>query len=77
MTKWSVSTVCGNAGGVPVEAFSGRSQTIREAVGEDASLKSRDVAALDTPTKQHADLESATATDADAEGNRAPHPGIS
>ncbi|MCK2667181.1 conjugative relaxase, partial [Escherichia coli] len=27
--------------GVPVEAFSGRSQTIREAVGEDASLKSR------------------------------------
>lgn len=34
--------------GVPVEAFSGRSQAIREAVGEDASLKSRDVAALDT-----------------------------
>ncbi|GHL11440.1 hypothetical protein ECZU22_53390 [Escherichia coli] len=26
--------------GVPVEAFSGRSQAIREAVGEDASLKS-------------------------------------
>lgn len=35
--------------GVPVEAFSGRSQAIREAVGEDASLKSRDVAALDNP----------------------------
>ncbi|EES4372355.1 conjugative relaxase, partial [Escherichia coli] len=44
--------------GVPVEAFSGRSQTIREAVGEDASLKSRDVAALDTrKSKQHVDPE--------------------
>ncbi|MFO6204505.1 relaxase domain-containing protein, partial [Pseudomonas aeruginosa] len=32
--------------GVPVRAFSSRSQAIREAVGEDASLKSRDVAAL-------------------------------
>ncbi|EGT9725916.1 conjugative transfer relaxase/helicase TraI [Salmonella enterica] len=44
--------------GVPVESFSGRSQTIREAVGEDASLKSRDVAALDTrKSKQHVDPE--------------------
>ncbi|MCI3849815.1 conjugative transfer relaxase/helicase TraI [Escherichia coli] len=44
--------------GVPVEAFSGRSQAIREAVGEDASLKSRDVAALDTRKfKQHVDPE--------------------
>ncbi|EFK5197601.1 conjugative relaxase [Escherichia coli] len=44
--------------GIPVEAFSGRSQTIREAVGEDASLKSRDVAALDTrKSKQHVDPE--------------------
>ncbi|MEI7412167.1 conjugative transfer relaxase/helicase TraI [Pectobacterium aroidearum] len=34
--------------GVPVEVFSSRSKAIREAVGEDASLKSRDVAALDT-----------------------------
>lgn len=33
---------------VPVEAFSQRSQAINAAVGEDASLKSRDVAALDT-----------------------------
>ncbi|EBV5496021.1 conjugative transfer relaxase/helicase TraI [Salmonella enterica subsp. enterica serovar Newport] len=42
--------------GVPVEAFSSRSQAIREAVGEDASLKSRDVAALDTrKSKQHVD----------------------
>ncbi|EOV5585881.1 AAA family ATPase, partial [Escherichia coli] len=42
----------------PVEAFSGRSQAIREAVGEDASLKSRDVAALDTrKSKQHVDPE--------------------
>ena len=44
--------------GVPVEAFSSRSQAIREAVGEDASLKSRDVAALDTrKSKQHVDPE--------------------
>ncbi|HAJ3899736.1 TPA: AAA family ATPase, partial [Escherichia coli] len=44
--------------GVPVEAFSGRSQAIREVVGEDASLKSRDVAALDTrKSKQHVDPE--------------------
>ncbi|EBR8158635.1 conjugative transfer relaxase/helicase TraI [Salmonella enterica subsp. enterica serovar Newport] len=44
--------------GVPVEAFSGRSQAIREAVGEDASLKSRDVAALDTrQSKQKVDPE--------------------
>lgn len=34
--------------GVPVDIFSQRSQQIREAVGDDASLKSRDVAALDT-----------------------------
>jgi len=33
---------------VPVEAFSQRSQSINAAVGQDASLKSRDVAALDT-----------------------------
>lgn len=32
----------------PVEAFSHRSQAIQEVVGADASLKSRDVAALDT-----------------------------
>ncbi len=38
--------------------LSGRSQAIREAVGEDASLKSRDVAALDTrKSKQHVDPE--------------------
>lgn len=44
--------------GVPVEAFSSRTQTIREAVGEDASLKSRDVAALDTrKSRQHVDPE--------------------
>ncbi len=56
--KWSVSTVCGKMPGVPVEAFSSRSQAIREAVGEDASLKSRDVAALDTrKSKQHVDPE--------------------
>ncbi|EAM8425625.1 conjugative relaxase, partial [Salmonella enterica] len=42
--------------GVPVEAFSGRSQAIRDAVGENASLKSRDVAALDTrKSKQKVD----------------------
>ncbi|MBK5145532.1 conjugative transfer relaxase/helicase TraI [Budviciaceae bacterium BWR-B9] len=34
--------------GVPVEPFSQRSQSIRDAVGEDASRKSRDIAALDT-----------------------------
>lgn len=34
--------------GVPVDIFSRRTQQIREAVGDDASLKSRDVAALDT-----------------------------
>lgn len=33
---------------VPVNVFSSRSQAIREAVGPDASAKSRDVAALDT-----------------------------
>lgn len=33
---------------VPVEAFSQRSQAINAAAGDDASLKSRDVAALDT-----------------------------
>ncbi|WP_064560501.1 conjugative transfer relaxase/helicase TraI [Escherichia coli] len=44
--------------GVPVEAFSSRSQAIREAVGEGASLKFRDVAALDTrKSKQHVDPE--------------------
>lgn len=42
--------------GVPVEAFSSRTQTIRETVGDDASLKSRDVAALDTrKSKQKVD----------------------
>ncbi|EME7695703.1 conjugative transfer relaxase/helicase TraI [Salmonella enterica] len=34
--------------GVPTEPFSTRSQQIREVTGEDASAKSRDVAALDT-----------------------------
>ncbi|MCP9269158.1 conjugative transfer relaxase/helicase TraI [Xenorhabdus sp. XENO-1] len=34
--------------GVPVEVFSSRSKAIDEAVGFDASLKSRDMAALDT-----------------------------
>lgn len=34
--------------GVPVEIFSQRTQQIREAIGDGASLKSRDVAALDT-----------------------------
>lgn len=34
--------------GVPVEPFSQRSQAIKEAVGDEASLKSRDMAALDT-----------------------------
>ncbi|QLK63909.1 conjugative transfer relaxase/helicase TraI (plasmid) [Enterobacteriaceae bacterium Kacie_13] len=34
--------------GVPVGAFSQRSQTISATVGDDASLRSRDVAALDT-----------------------------
>ncbi|HBH8065223.1 TPA: conjugative relaxase, partial [Escherichia coli] len=34
--------------GVPVDIFSTRSQQIREAVGDDASAKSRSVAALDT-----------------------------
>lgn len=44
--------------GVPVEAFSSRTQTIRETVGDDASLKSRDVAALDTrQSKQKVDPE--------------------
>ncbi|WP_145515918.1 conjugative transfer relaxase/helicase TraI [Yersinia aleksiciae] len=33
---------------VPVDAFSSRSKAIDEAVGPDASLKSRDIAALDT-----------------------------
>ncbi|ECC1695399.1 conjugative transfer relaxase/helicase TraI [Salmonella enterica subsp. salamae] len=33
---------------VPVDVFSSRSQAIREAAGPDASVKSRDVAALDT-----------------------------
>ncbi|HAJ7193939.1 TPA: conjugative transfer relaxase/helicase TraI [Escherichia coli] len=33
---------------VPVDVFSSRSQAIREAAGQDASAKSRDVAALDT-----------------------------
>ncbi|ENP3041747.1 conjugative relaxase, partial [Salmonella enterica] len=44
--------------GVPVKAFSSRSQAICEAAGEDASLKSRDVAALDTRrAKQYVDPE--------------------
>ncbi|NCG53664.1 conjugative transfer relaxase/helicase TraI [Serratia fonticola] len=34
--------------GMPVEVYSSRSHTIDEAVGPDASLKSRDIAALDT-----------------------------
>ncbi|MDP0978132.1 conjugal transfer protein TraI, partial [Klebsiella pneumoniae] len=40
--------------GVPVESFSTRSQELREAAGADASLKSRDVAALDTRKSQEA-----------------------
>lgn len=40
--------------GVPVDAFSSRSQAIREAAGPDASLKSRDVAALDTRKSKEA-----------------------
>ncbi|HDZ1356376.1 TPA: conjugative relaxase, partial [Klebsiella pneumoniae] len=40
--------------GVPVESFSTRSQELREAAGPDASLKSRDVAALDTRKSKEA-----------------------
>ncbi|NGE91867.1 relaxase domain-containing protein, partial [Escherichia coli] len=44
--------------GVPTEPYSSRSRTISEAVGDDASLKSRDVAALDTrQSKQKVDPE--------------------
>ena len=39
---------------VPVESFSTRSQELREAAGPDASLKSRDVAALDTRKSKEA-----------------------
>jgi conjugative relaxase-like TrwC/TraI family protein len=39
---------------VPVESFSTRSQEVREAAGPDASLKSRDVAALDTRKSKEA-----------------------
>lgn len=39
---------------VPVEPFSTRSQELREAAGPDASLKSRDVAALDTRRSKEA-----------------------
>ena len=39
---------------VPVEPFSTRSQELREAAGPDASLKSRDVAALDTRKSKEA-----------------------
>ncbi|PLI52421.1 conjugative transfer relaxase/helicase TraI [Klebsiella pneumoniae] len=39
---------------VPVEAFSSRSREVREAAGPDASLKSRDVAALDTRRSKEA-----------------------
>ena len=43
---------------VPAEPFSSRSKAIQAAVGEDASLKSRDVAALDTRrSKQKVDPE--------------------
>ncbi len=43
---------------VPTEPYSSRSKAIREAVGDDASLKSRDVAALDTRrSKQKVDPE--------------------
>ena len=68
----------GNAG-CTGGGLSGRSQTIREAVGEDAPLKSRDVAALDTrKSKQHVDPGDQNGrVDADAEGNRVRHPGIS
>lgn len=40
--------------GVPVEPFSTRTQELREAAGPDASLKSRDVAALDTRKSKEA-----------------------
>ncbi|HCA9660834.1 TPA: conjugative relaxase, partial [Klebsiella pneumoniae] len=40
--------------GVPVESFSTRSQELLEAAGPDASLKSRDVAALDTRKSKEA-----------------------
>lgn len=40
--------------GVPVEPFSTRTQEVREAAGPDASLKSRDVAALDTRKSKEA-----------------------
>lgn len=44
--------------GVPTEPYSSRSKAIREAVGDDESLKSRDVAALDTrQSKQKVDPE--------------------
>lgn len=44
--------------GVPTEPFSSRSKAIQDAVGEDASLKSRDVAALDTrKSKEKVDPE--------------------
>lgn len=44
--------------GVPTEPYSSRTKAIREAVGDDASLKSRDVAALDTrQSKQKVDPE--------------------
>lgn len=48
--------------GVPVEAFSQRSQSISAAVGDDATLKSRDIAALDTrKAKLAPDLEALVA----------------
>lgn len=40
--------------GVPVEPFSTRTKEVREAAGPDASLKSRDVAALDTRKSKEA-----------------------
>lgn len=43
--------------GVPVEIFSQRTQQIREAVGDGASLKSRDVAALDTRKAKQKDSD--------------------
>lgn len=57
--------------GVPVEPFSTRSQEVREAAGPDASLKSRDVAALDTrKSKEAIDPAEDGGVDEHAEGDR-------
>ncbi len=57
--------------GVPVESFSTRSQELLEAAGPDASLKSRDVAALDTrKSKEAIDPAKYGGVDEHAEGDR-------